>query len=413
MTSAKQNPSPLWSNTSKRIVLLLLFGFILLVTYRFKLLLLPLSIAILIAYLVEPLAKGLTHKTPLSRTWSIVIIYLSIIAILISIPVGTITPLVMQGIAFANYTPAYIQQIGEFFQDPIVIAEGIIIPVDQLLLDQAFNSLSSNLVDIVQTLGSQTFTIFGNVATATLSTIGWIILTLIFSFYLVKDHDKLFQFVIDKTPPDYHEDVYDLSAAISQTWHAFLRGQLLLCGVVGLLVFVMALLLGLPNAAILGIVAGVMELIPTFGPIIAAIPAVLIAFVQADASWLGSLMSPFWFAVLIAVIYLLIYQFENYYLVPRIIGHHLQLHPLIIIIGVVAGASFAGILGVLLAAPVMASLRHIFRYIYCKLLDEPPFPDVALQPELASSDTAVSPSTNKEAPTLTLSTDATKRTNQR
>ena len=407
MSSPKRSPSPPWSNTSKRIVLLILFGFALVAAYRFKLLFIPFSIAVLIAYLVEPIVKGLTNKTPFSRIWSIIIIYLAIIAVLISVPVGTITPLVMQGIAFVNYTPTYLQQLGEFFRDPIVIAEGIVIPIDQLLLDQVFNSLSTNLVNIVQTLGSQTFTIFGSVATATLSTIGWIILILIFSFYLVKDHDKFFQFVIEKTPKDYHEDIFDLSYAISLTWNAFLRGQLVLCLVVGFIVFVMAVALGLPNATILAIVAGTMELVPTFGPIIAAIPAVLVAFVQTDASWLGSLMSPFWFATLVAILYLVIYQFENYYLVPRIIGHHLHLHPLIILVGVVAGASFAGILGVLLAAPVMASLRHIFRYIYFKLIDRQPFPDEAIQQE-PEQETAVTEQQNSSTETnnLNLSADS-------
>ncbi len=401
MTSPERKSSPTWSNTNKRIVFITLIGFFLLAVYRFRLLLIPFSIAVLIAYLLEPLIKTIARKTPLSRTWAIVLVYVAIITIVISVPVGTITPLVMQGIAFANYTPTYIQQIGEFFQKPIVLAEGIVIPVDQLLLDQAFNSLSANLVDIAQTLGSQTFSLFGSVATATLSTIGWIILILIFSFYLVKDHDKIFQFFINIIPESYHEDVNDLSFAISQTWNAFLRGQLVLCLVVGLIVFFVAVALGLPNAAILAIVAGVMELIPTFGPVFAAIPAVLIAFVQADASWLGSLMTPFWFAVLIAILYLLIYQFENYYLVPRIIGHHLKLHPLIILMGVVAGASFAGILGVLLAAPAMASLRHIFRYIYFKLIDRPPFPDEAILPE-PEQDTAVTNQPNNENNNLNL-----------
>ena len=401
MTSPERQGSPPWSNANKRIVLIILTGFLLLAIYRFRLLLIPFSMAVLIAYLLEPLVKAIASKTPLSRTWAIIIAYLGLITIVISVPVGTITPLVMQGIAFANYTPTYIQQIGEFFQEPIIIAEGIVIPIDQLLLDQAFNSLSANLVDIAQTLGSQTFTLFGSVATATLSTIGWIILILIFSFYLVKDHDKLFKFVIDTIPQSYHEDIRDLSFAISQTWNAFLRGQLVLCLVVGVIVFIVAVALGLPNAPILAIVAGVMELIPTFGPVFAAIPAVLIAFVQADASWLGSLMTPFWFAVLVAILYLLIYQFENYYLVPRIIGHHLKLHPLIILMGVVAGASFAGILGVLLAAPVMASLRHIFRYIYFKLVDRPPFPDEAILPE-PEVDTAVSDPPKKKTNDLKL-----------
>jgi predicted PurR-regulated permease PerM len=86
-------------------------------------------------------------------------------------------------------------------------------------------------------------------------------------------------------------------------------------------------------------------------------------------------MSPFWFAMLVLGIYGFIYQFENYYLVPRIIGHHLKLHPLAVLLGVLGGASVAGILGVLLAAPVLASIRLIWMYIYCKLTDQDPFSD--------------------------------------
>ena len=166
----------------------------------------------------------------------------------------------------------------------------------------------------------------------------------------------------------------------------------MLCVVVGIIIFVIALIIGLPNAITLALIAGVMELIPTFGPILAAIPAVLIAAFQADASWLGSLMSPFWFAILVLGIYAFIYQFENYYLVPRIIGHHLKLHPLVILLGVLGGASVAGILGILLAAPVLASVRLVWMYLYCKLTDQDPFSDEFMPFEKAKSpkDTAVS-----------------------
>jgi len=148
-----------------------------------------------------------------------------------------------------------------------------------------------------------------------------------------------------------------------------------LCLVMGIVIFVVALIIGLPNAITLAIIAGLMELIPTFGPILAAIPAVLIAAIQSDASWLGRLMSPFWFAILVLAIYGVANQLENYFLVPRIIGHHLKLHPMAVLLGVLGGASVAGILGILLAAPVLASIRLIWMYIYYKLTDQDPFSD--------------------------------------
>ncbi len=315
-----------------------------------------------------------------------------LIAGLVSIPVSTISPIVSQVTNFIERTPQYIRDIGDFFQDPIVLAEDIVIPIDQLSLDQLFTSLSSNVLNVVQTLGGQTISIFGSLATATISTVGWTIMVLFLSFYLVKDHETLFESLVKMAPRTYQGDLVRLSEGISITWNAFLRGQLVLCVVVGVIIFVIALIIGLPNAITLAIIAGLMELIPTFGPILAAVPAVLIAAFQADASWLGSLMSPFWFAVLVLGIYGFIYQFENYYLVPRIIGHHLKLHPLVILLGVLGGASVAGIFGVLLAAPVLASIRLVWLYIYCKLSDQDPFSDEFMPFEKAQpvKETAVS-----------------------
>ncbi|MCB8942633.1 MAG: AI-2E family transporter [Ardenticatenaceae bacterium] len=376
VSSTNSPNSPPWSSTSKRIVWLILFVLACLAIYRIRSILLPVIMALVLAYLLEPLVALLTRRTTLPRIISIAIIYLLLIAMLVSIPVGTITPIVGQANSLINNTPTYLHQLGEFLQHPIVIA-GFEIPLDQLPIDQLYTTLTTNFVSILQTIGSRSLSLFGSVASATISTVGWTILVLFLSFYLVKDHEQFFQFAMENIPPSYQKDMLRLSEEISRIWNAFLRGQLILCGVVGLIVFIMALVIGLPNALILGLIAALMELIPTFGPILAAIPAGLIGLFQSQSSWLGSLMSPFWFFVVIAVLYTVIYQMENYYLVPRIIGHHLKLHPLVVILGVLAGASVAGVLGIILAAPTLATARLVFIYIYRKLTDQPPFPDVA------------------------------------
>lgn len=368
--------SPPWSPTSKRIVWMTLFILACLAIYRIRGILLPVVMAMVLAYLLVPIIEFLMRRLGSSRLVSIIIIYLLLITTLVSIPVGTITPIVGQANNLITHTPTYLHQLGEFLQKPIFIA-GFEIPLDELPIDQLYTTLTTNLVSILQSVGSRSLSIFGSVASATISTVGWTILVLFLSFYLVKDHEQFFEFALDNLPPSYQTDMLRLSHEISLIWNAFLRGQLILCGVVGLIVFVMALIIGLPNAVILALIAGLMELIPTFGPIFAAIPAVLIGLFQSQASWLGSRMSPFWFFVLIAVLYTVIYQMENYYFVPRIIGHHLKLHPLVVILGVLAGASVAGVLGIILAAPTLATARLVFLYIYRKLTDQPPFPDVA------------------------------------
>lgn len=368
--------SPRWSANNKRFVVISLVIATLLILYRVRRLLLPFVMAVILAYLVEPLVRRIHKRTRLPRILIIAIIYLLIIAFLVAIPVSAIPPIVGQVNLLIKNFPSYIFKIGvlvQELQNPIVITEDIVIPLDVWELDRAFLTLSSNLLNIVQGLGGQTISIFSNVVGASLSTVGWVVVVLFLSFYLVKDYEQLFAGMLSLAPGDYHGDLIRLSKEMSLLWNAFLRGQLVLCLVVAGIVFAVTMVLGLPSALLLAAIAGLMEFFPTIGPVLAAIPAVIIGYIQYDSSWLGQITGPFWFVIIIIVIYAVIYQTENYVLLPRIIGYRLRLHPVVVILGAIAGATIAGILGILLAAPFLASMRLIFSYIYCKLTDKPPF----------------------------------------
>ena len=387
--------SPRWSANNKRFVVISLVIAALLILYRVRGLLLPFTMAVILAYLVEPLVKLIHKRARIPRILVLVIIYLLIIAILLAIPVSAIPPIVGQVNVLIENFPSYIFKLAVFvreLQEPIVITQDIIIPLDEWELDQAFLTLSSNLLNIVQGFGGQTISIFSDVVGASLSTIGWGVVVLFLSFYLVKDYEQLFAGMLKLAPENYHGDLIRLSKEMSLLWNAFLRGQLVLCLVVASIVFLVAVTLGLPSALLLAAIAGLMEFFPTIGPILAAIPAVILGYIQSDSSWLGQIVGPFWFVVIIIIIYAIIYQTENYVLLPRIIGYRLRLHPVVVILGAIAGASIAGILGILLAAPFLASIRLVFSYVYCKLTDKPPFSEGEseyLLLEDASSNTGV------------------------
>lgn len=374
--------SPAWSANNKRIVIIGLIIAAVLLLYRVRGLLLPVVLAVLLAYLVEPLVKYIHVRTRIPRLLVIILIYLLIVAMLVAIPVSAIPPIVGQVNSLINHFPSYLLQLGVFvreLQEPIVITEDIIIPLNEWPLDQAFLSMSSNLLNIVQGFGGQTISIFGNVLGASLSTIGWVLVVLVLSFYLVKDYAQLFGSLLKLAPESYHSDLIHLSKEMSLLWNAFLRGQLVLCLVVGAIVFLVAVTLGIPSALLLAAIAALMEFFPSIGPVLAAIPAVILSYLQSDSSWLGQITGPFWFAVIVLGIYAIIYQSENYVLLPRIIGYRLRLHPVVVILGAIAGASIAGILGILLAAPFLASMRLIFSYVYCKLTDKIPFSEVSAE----------------------------------
>ncbi len=215
----------------------------------------------------------------------------------------------------------------------------------------------------------------------------WLLFILVTSFYLVKDSAVITRWLDEATPASIRTDTRQLRQKIAASWNAFLRGQLILMLVMGLAVGTTMALIGLPNAWLIAILFGILEVIPNFGPVIASVPAVLLAYFQGSTV-LG--ISNEWFAALVIVINFALQQLENNYLVPRVMGQSLNLHPVVVLIAAIIGAHLAGILGIFLAAPVVATLRILAEYTYHRLLDTPPFPEPAeaetATPEVAAKE---------------------------
>jgi predicted PurR-regulated permease PerM len=129
--------------------------------------------------------------------------------------------------------------------------------------------------------------------------------------------------------------------------------------------------LGIPGAPYLGIISGLLEIVPNIGPVIATIPAVVVALLQGS-TYLR--VSPLFLALLVVAFYTLVQQFENNLIVPRVLGKAMNLPPLVVMTGALVGAEVGGVLGVMLATPVIATMRDIVSYVYRKILGENPFP---------------------------------------
>jgi predicted PurR-regulated permease PerM len=174
-------------------------------------------------------------------------------------------------------------------------------------------------------------------------------------------------------PESYQGDVRRLMHDLGQIWNAYLRGQIVLCLVMGTAIYLVTLILGLPQPLVLGLIAGFLEFIPNLGPALSMIPAALFAL-TTDSATIPGLDAGVLYAVIVVAIYIHFQQLEAVFLVPRILGHSLDLHPFVVLIAILMGASLAGVLGVVLAAPMMATLRLGARYLRAKLLDEELFP---------------------------------------
>ena len=354
-----------WSPITKRVVIVGLVVVALVGVWLFRSLLPPILLAVVLAYLLKPLVDFLERRTRLSRLMAVLLVFLALFGVIATIPFTVVPYLVGQVSRLTDQLQGIIREFASFLSRPIVILNFRIRPQDLV------GDVPATLQGLFQPFATQTVSLLLGIASSLL----WVLAISIIAFYLVKDAARLRTFLDRITPPGYREELACLREEINRVWTHFFRGQVVLCVIIGLAVFVAMAVVGFPNAGLMGLIAGLLEVIPNFGPVLATIPALLIAFFQGS-TYLP--LSPFWFAVLVLGIYTLIQQAENAYLVPRVMGRRMRLHPVIVFVGVLGGGYLAGALGVFLAAPILGTLRVLVRYVYAKLLDEDPFP---LQPE--------------------------------
>jgi predicted PurR-regulated permease PerM len=198
-----------------------------------------------------------------------------------------------------------------------------------------------------------------------------LVFTFLASIYMSLDALALHDAILRAVPVRFRPESSILLNRIERTWNAFLRGELTLILFIGTIDWLGLTILGIPGAPYLGIISGLLEIVPNIGPVVATIPAVIVAILQ------GSIylhVSPLFLALLVIAFYTLVQQFENNLIVPRVLGKAMNLPPLVVMIGALVGAEVGGMLGVMLATPLIATMREIVSYIYRKILGENPFP---------------------------------------
>lgn len=351
-----------WSPRVKQWVALGLIGLGLVILRLLWQFLTPLALALLLTYVLTPIVNFVQRRAEWPRLGATAFVYLILILLLLLLPLTVV--------------PVFVDQVAEIATNLAVIQERLIVWVSSIApftiggfviepaqwVDPILSELQRTLPGLVST----SVEVFFGVAAGFVVSLLWLVFILVISFYLVRDSERITTYLWHLVPPDYSEDVARLVQRINATWNSFLRGQLILSAVIAVTVTVVLLILGVPNALLLGLLAGILEMIPNVGPFLSMVPAVLIALFRGSTNWE---IANWIFALIVVGAYTLIQQIENNYLVPRIIGGSVNLHPVVILIGAIVGASLAGILGIFLAAPVLASIRIVAGYAYSKLLD--------------------------------------------
>ncbi len=372
--------SPAWGLTTKAIVASAVLILGALIVWRFQFLISPLVLAAVIAYLLNPLISWLRRKTEISRVQAVLIIYA---LLFIFVGIGGFflgVSVAQQSVRLWASLPEFLPQLVEDVHDraqlwsavrwtlgPYTFEPGAVFDV----ID--WESLGTSLAASLRTVLGRSGLWLAGVAGATLGTLSDILFVIIVSIYLAMDGPRMGRGISEiAQQPGYRRDAERLIGDSIRIWDAYLRGQVILGIVIFVLVSLSLSVLGVNNSLELGILSGVLEFLPIIGPFIGTGAAVLVALLQDGNSW-G--LSPWFFALIVLGIMFLIQQIENVILVPRIVGDALDLHALVVLIGVLMGTSLAGLLGAVLAAPVIATLKLFGTYVWRKMLDLPPFAD--------------------------------------
>ena len=246
------------------------------------------------------------------------------------------------------------------------VVPGAMIPTP----DQVYSSIPS-VLELATGFAS---TIVGTVLWAILA----FLFTLIYSIYISYDWHRYGESFLEMIPVAYRAEYIYLGSQVRRVWGAYFRGQLILSLLIGLIIGVGTTLLGLPGALLLGILAGLLEVLPNIGPVLAAIPAILLALLQGSSVLSVSNLV---FALIVIVFYSVVQQLENNIVVPRLIGQAVDLPPILVMAGVIVGVSVGGILGAFMAVPIIATGRILAQYAYNKISGRPSFfPEVESPP---------------------------------
>jgi len=321
----------------KTVLIVLLFWLL----WTIRDLVLVILTAIVIASAINPAAKFLV-KRKIPRIIAVLLIYTGIIVVMITFFVVFLPPLVDDIQQLVSQLPQYIETLSN---DRLADLPGL-----STLLERAGDT--GNTMDIINRVTSGvTGATFGLLSTVS-AVFGGLLSTLlivVISFYLSVQNDGVGDFLKIVSPVKKERYVLDLWKRSQRKIGLWMQGQLLLAVLIGILTYLGLSIIGIPNPMFLALIAAVFELIPIFGPILAAIPAVIFALIDGGLA-LG----------LITVgLYAIIQQFESQLIHPLVVKKIVGIPALVAIVALIIGAQIAGFLGIILSVPIAAVLMEI------------------------------------------------------
>ncbi len=377
---------PEWDAPYRYIILIFLLVLVAAALWYVREIFKPLVTAALIAHFLSPAVSLVMLRLRLRRKTAARFVYFLSLALFIGLLVSAV-PILFSELQSVNADLTLgLNQLETSLQKPVLIGNlpfqfGTLIPA----LRETLNGMT--IPDPQDALRILQFTSRNFL---------WLLVVVVTAYYLMTDWDNLRVRIINLAPKDERSDLDHLYRDIRAVWMGYLRGQIRLIVILSVLYALAWFAIGLRGALALGVLAGLLNLLPEIGPLAVASLATIVAFLE------GSNFIPvsnFWFAIITLGVYLILNNFKTIWLQPRILGQSVFLHEGVVFVAIIGAIVLQGVLGVLIIVPLLASLVVAGRYIRRRLLGLPPFDDDEEPASVAPPPVLPSTASSKPKPT--------------
>lgn len=321
-----------------------------------------LVIAAFVAYLISPLVVYLSTHTRMKRSTAVNVVYFSAVVLLMGVP-ATLTPIFYD--EFKNVVADLLNlsnQISAMLSQPVQFGSLV------FHLEEWAQSISQVQAAVLTPLPEEALKLLETTSVGVL----WFLIILVSVYLFLSSWPDMREKLIDFAPTPYRPELEELYSRVRRIWMGYLRGQIVLMLIVGVVFTIAWLILGIPGALVLGLIAGFFTLVPDVGPFLAMVLAAGVALLEGS-TWIP--LSNFWVAAIVVIVYLVLINAKNFFLRPIIMGRSVHMNEGLVFIVILIATILEGILGALLVVPVLASVIVIAGYIQRKVLGLPAFED--------------------------------------
>ena len=362
--------SPRWGTMTKLVIALTIIFILGVLVIRFQAIIGPVLMAFVLAYLIYPVILFLHKKLHFGWGLAVTLFYLVFLLILLSLitwgGVGLLGQVQNLITAIQNYTnqlPGFIASLSHK-----------VYTIGPFRLDFStfdWQSISQQVLSYVGQALGKVGGVVGTLAGGAATTFGWTAFILLVSYFLLLESGGLRKGILHFDIPGYAEDIQKITRRLGRIWNAFLRGQIIIFLSKVIAYTIVMSILGVHYAFAVALVAGFAGFLPYIGPAINWTVLGLVTYFQGG-NMFG--LAPIYFTLLAIVVALLIDQVFDNLVSPRLMASALKVHPAFVLIAAIIAANLLGILGVVIAAPLLATLQLVGRYTMRKMLDENPWP---------------------------------------